>query len=331
MSDDNVKELFNHPCLLPAGDVAGPLIPGRWIRDAYELFAGLAYLHRAQWLHNDIQPANLGMYGNHLVITSFDKTRRCYDERTTAFSPMGPEIYQAPEIQENRRFFSSADIWAAGCTIFEIITGERLFGPSRDDRSLAVQRSDLHMILTKANLPPGAYDLIITALNPDKRFRLSATLMLGHSVFYGLSIPAQTALNATPNYQYVYPRQLTETHDQRKAVVVALQAALNAKGVDLVKEPNLVILALGVRDILADYDKDPVTTAVRLVTNQTPWFFNPPATLLDYNPTFHKTPENLRRLSSHPRWLTYDASTAQQALMDFGSLQGAAVEGVEYL
>ena len=329
MSDDQVRGLFNHPCLLPVGAAAGPLIPGRWIRDAYELFAGLTFLHRNQWLHNDIRPVNLGMYDGHLTITNFDKARKCYDERTTVFSPMGPVEYQAPELQEGRHFFSSADIWAAGCTIFEIITGRRLF--SLGDRSLAVQRSDLHMILTKARLPPGAYDLITTALEPEKRFRLSASLMLNHSVFYGLSIPATPAANATPNHRYVYPRSITETHDQRKAAVAALQVALAAEGVDLVKEPNLVILALGVRDILADRDGDPVTTAVRLVTNRTPWFFPPPATLLDYNPTFHKTPVNLLRLSSHPRWLTYDASTAQQVLTDFGALQGAAVEGVEYL
>jgi serine/threonine protein kinase len=38
---------------------------------------------------------------------------------------VGTPLYMAPEIYFNKPYTCSVDIWALGCVLFELITGER--------------------------------------------------------------------------------------------------------------------------------------------------------------------------------------------------------------
>ena len=71
-----------------------------------------------------------------------------YDE------PFGTRYYQAPEIILMGKCSYPVDIWALGCTIYELLTGEILFDPHKDSKG---SRDYYHLCLineTCGNFPP---------------------------------------------------------------------------------------------------------------------------------------------------------------------------------
>jgi len=71
-----------------------------------------------------------------------------YDE------PFGTRYYQAPEIILMGKCSYPVDVWALGCTIYELLTGEILFDPHKDSKG---SRDYYHLCLineTCGKFPP---------------------------------------------------------------------------------------------------------------------------------------------------------------------------------
>jgi serine/threonine protein kinase len=149
---------LRHPCIVPvfeAGDLhgtpylvfeyvvgetldalirrAGALPTERALQLAGQLLDGLAHAHRHGVLHRDIKPANIMLGGDGTPrIMDFGaasrNTMNWLDSSHVAIDQqlIGTPAYMAPEYIENKLYSASTDIFAAGLTIAEMLTGQRI-------------------------------------------------------------------------------------------------------------------------------------------------------------------------------------------------------------
>jgi len=103
------------PATLQSRLQAGPLPPDECWRRTTELLAGLAALHDAGMVHRDVKPANCLFVGGELRLADFG----LLTEADRQMSRVGTESYMPPDGRMDAR----ADVYAAGLTVYELITG----------------------------------------------------------------------------------------------------------------------------------------------------------------------------------------------------------------
>lgn len=104
---------------------------------------GLRYLHENGFIHRDIKPENI-------LLRSRDKLLKIGDFGTTCHYTDGHPYteyvatrwYRSPECLLTRGWYNSKmDIWATGCVLYEIATGQPLFdGRDENDQMEKVDR-----------------------------------------------------------------------------------------------------------------------------------------------------------------------------------------------
>jgi serine/threonine protein kinase/Tfp pilus assembly protein PilF len=116
------------------------------VRDAVhitrEVADALGYAHASGIIHRDIKPENILLSQGHAVVADFgiasavDVAR---DEHITATgTSLGTPAYMSPEQAMGEPVDSRADVWALGCVLYEMLSGEPPFG--REAR-MALSRS----------------------------------------------------------------------------------------------------------------------------------------------------------------------------------------------
>lgn len=106
---------------------------------AYQMTRAVAYLHSRLVQHHDIKPGNFLVYaiprkqnskigiGARIALTDFGLSS-AFEFFPTAKPVLGTLQYQPPEwIFGSGLGTYAADVWALGCTIYELATGRRLF------------------------------------------------------------------------------------------------------------------------------------------------------------------------------------------------------------
>jgi len=93
-----------------------------------QLIDGLEYLHNARVIHKDIKPGNLLLSRDQtLKITDFGVAEEInlYAKDDTCYISNGTPRFQPPEIASGLASFkgSAVDIWAAGVTLYNCVTG----------------------------------------------------------------------------------------------------------------------------------------------------------------------------------------------------------------
>ncbi|MFI9505216.1 serine/threonine-protein kinase [Nocardia sp. NPDC052566] len=213
---------------------------------------GLDEAHRAGMLHRDVKPANI------LIEPQRDEPERIYvtdfgiartTDESTVLTETGAVLatlaYAAPEQLTGRAVDHRADIYALGCTLYELLTGAKPFHRASAAAVLQAQINDPPPRASAANpqLPPQIDHVLTRALakNPDHRQRSCGEL----------AAAAATALGHDRHAFGVHPAA-----PRRRARVVVGVAALTA------------VVVLGIVSILVlnrNSDRRPSTSVTSAV------------------------------------------------------------------
>ncbi|WP_256751932.1 bifunctional serine/threonine-protein kinase/universal stress protein [Mesorhizobium sp. Mes31] len=114
-------------------DVIGnaPLQAGEVARIGTEIATALAALHRQKVVHLDLKPENIILAGRGAVLLDFGLARHAeLPDLLGAESsvPMGTAAYISPEQVLGERSDPASDLFALGCILYQLATGEEPFG-----------------------------------------------------------------------------------------------------------------------------------------------------------------------------------------------------------
>jgi eukaryotic-like serine/threonine-protein kinase len=103
----------------------GPLEPEEVVDLAFQICGGLEHAHAAALVHRDIKPQNLLLRADGTVkIADFGIARAAETTRLTQMgSVLGTAAYLAPEQALGKEVTASADIYSAGCVLYELLAG----------------------------------------------------------------------------------------------------------------------------------------------------------------------------------------------------------------
>jgi serine/threonine protein kinase len=161
-------------------------------RTIADICAGLAHLHAAGWVHGDLKPGN--------VLLMADGSARLADfglaaeiDGTHAYLPPGGTAdYVPPERADENlgdrgvAVRQTADVWALGVTVCQLLTGRLPFAgaTSRARSAAAAAYADgTGRLALPATLPPEWHDFVADCLAADHRTRMrhSAGELLGRA------------------------------------------------------------------------------------------------------------------------------------------------------
>lgn len=92
-----------------------------------QLLAGLALLHESGVIHTDVKPDNI-LYDAATGVARLSDLGLSETSLTTG-EPIATQDYAPPEALTGVHMAKPVDLWALGCTVFEMLTGELLFDP----------------------------------------------------------------------------------------------------------------------------------------------------------------------------------------------------------
>ena len=160
-----------------------------------QIATALEAAHESGIVHRDLKPANVKIRDDGVVkVLDFglakadsgsEGRRRAADSganTATVTSPavtdigvvLGTAAYMAPEQARGRPVDKRADIWAFGALLFEMLTGDRLFGAGHSvtETIAAVIKDDLQLDRLPADTPPALRMLVARCLERDPAERL---------------------------------------------------------------------------------------------------------------------------------------------------------------
>ena len=184
-----VMELVEGPTL--AERIAkGPVPLDEAIAIAIQIAEALEAAHERGIIHRDLKPANIKVRSDGTVKVLDFGLAKGMDARDTSsasasMSPtlsihatqagiiLGTAAYMSPEQARGKAVDRRTDIWAFGCVLFEMLTGQRAFGG--DDISItlaAVLKDDLTWSALPVDTPAPIRSLLRRCLQKDPRERL---------------------------------------------------------------------------------------------------------------------------------------------------------------
>ena len=170
----------------------GPVPIDQAVGIARQMAAGLEGAHEAGLVHRDLKPANvkvrddgtvkvldfglakaLDSAGTHLPQNVADSPTLTSPALTQAGVLLGTAAYMAPEQARGRAVDKRADIWAFGCVLYELVTGQNAFaGETVTDTLSAIITRSPDLGLLPAGTPAAVRRLIERCLERDPKRRL---------------------------------------------------------------------------------------------------------------------------------------------------------------
>ncbi|KAA0018055.1 serine/threonine-protein kinase [Antrihabitans cavernicola] len=163
-----------------------------------EAARGLDSAHRRGLLHRDVKPANILVARSDddhdkVLVTDFG-IARSLDESvalTATGSLVATLAYAAPEQIEGKQVDHRVDIYALGCTLYEMLTGSV---PFRRESPVAVMHAHLsspppRATLTSPGVPPEIDDVIAKAMAKDPAQRFGSCRELAEAAATALRSP----------------------------------------------------------------------------------------------------------------------------------------------
>ena len=182
-----VLELVEGPTL--ADRIAqGPVPLAEALPIAKQIAEALEAAHEAGVIHRDLKPANIKVRDDGTVkVLDFGLAKALdpHPEGDPSQSPtltaaatqmgviMGTAAYMSPEQAKGKIADKRADIWAFGVVLFEMLTGQRVFGGETVSETLAdVMKSDPQWETLPSDLPSALSNVIRRCLEKDPHQRI---------------------------------------------------------------------------------------------------------------------------------------------------------------
>jgi serine/threonine-protein kinase len=156
----------------------GPLPVEEALRIAREVADALAHAHEKGVIHRDIKPSNILFEAGHAVIADFGVARAVdaagAEGMTSTGLTVGTPAYMSPEQASGSDVEGQADIYALGCVLWEMLTGQPPFtGPTPLAilaRKVADETPDLGA--HRRDVPPEVEGVVAKAMAPhvDDRY-----------------------------------------------------------------------------------------------------------------------------------------------------------------
>ena len=175
--------------LCAKGDIAALLSAGKRLslRTGKRFFTAiaetLAGLHRAGVMHRDVKPANVLLTkDNEVRLADFGLALAMQGATDMVQrTPCGSQNYAAPELLRREPYSATVDVWALGCTLYEMMSGH---SPWKDN-GVAARRSVVKNILAARFSMPDTWpvplrDLIRGMIHPNPAKRLTMEEVLQH-------------------------------------------------------------------------------------------------------------------------------------------------------
>ena len=162
----------------------GRLRPYRALDVCRQIAAALDAAHGQGLIHRDVKPANVLIEGRTAFLTDFGLTKRVDGSRTQltrSGDVVGTIHYVAPEQIEGGHVDARSDIYALGCLVYHVLSGELPFARDTDVAVIYAHLSEEPPRLTsvRPDLPGGLDAVIAKALEkaPERRFQTCADLI----------------------------------------------------------------------------------------------------------------------------------------------------------
>ncbi len=137
-------------------------------------------------VHRDVSPENIFLtYDGVVKIVDFGVAQAaCQDHRTSTGYVKGKLAYLQPEALEGKPLDRRADVWGIGVTLWELLTGERLFRREGDLETLrAITELEVRAPSeVRPGLPPALDPIVLRALARDRESRYPTTRQLAREL-----------------------------------------------------------------------------------------------------------------------------------------------------
>lgn len=182
-----------------------------------QILEGLGYAHDHSVVHRDIKPANIMITSDGTVkLADFGVSKLIGPGMSDSGLVVGTPSYMSPEQVLGRAVDARSDLFSLGCTLYEVVTGERAFP---GDSATAVMYKIVHEAPAppaslRPGIDPGLQEIVLKALanDPDDRFasckemgRALEDCMARHAksmsrvaVSSGVATPAQLIISEPP-------------------------------------------------------------------------------------------------------------------------------------
>ena len=161
----------------------GPLSIDESVRLTKEAAEAIGYAHSLGIIHRDIKPENILLSRGHAVVCDFGIARAldaARDDRLTGSGmAIGTPTYMSPEQALVENVDARSDVWALGCLLYEMLSGNPPFGRGgREVISRALTGRAAPLTESRPDVPESIERLIDKAIarNPDDRFASATEL-----------------------------------------------------------------------------------------------------------------------------------------------------------
>ncbi|MGE0785775.1 MAG: protein kinase [Sandaracinaceae bacterium] len=156
----------------------GPIMPFRAVDIARQMASALARAHELDVIHRDIKPDNVFLIERHgggdfIKILDFGLAKMKGEIRLTASGAVfGTPEYMAPEQARGAPLTGKADLYALGCVLYEMLTGDPPFdGPTPDLILKHIREVPVPPSQRVASIPASVDEIVMQLLEKDPERR----------------------------------------------------------------------------------------------------------------------------------------------------------------
>ena len=215
---ESLRDRLNREKQLPVDDA---------VRIAREVASALDYAHRRGVIHRDIKPENILLHDGSAVVADFGialaASKTGGSRMTETGMSLGTPTYMSPEQAMGERDLTArSDVYALGCVLHEMLTGEPPFdGPTPQSIVAKILTDEPRPVSQlRRTVPPHVEGAILTALEkvPADRFATAAELA------QAIGNPAFTRATPTRAMPAAFRGRVPVLRDTRTWVTVAALA-----------------------------------------------------------------------------------------------------------